>query len=52
MATWQRGSLRIHFRLGDPAIVIWAWIWRFVNAAGLGDLAESDGSLDHVTKLA
>jgi tetratricopeptide (TPR) repeat protein len=38
--------------LGDPAITTWAWIWRFMAATEQGDLAESDRSLDHVTKLA
>jgi hypothetical protein len=39
-------------RLGDPAIAIWAWVWRLMATGVLADLAEFDRSLDHVTTLA
>jgi class 3 adenylate cyclase len=44
--------LSVAERLGDPAITIWAWVWQVVFATEVADLAKSDRSLDHVTKLA
>ncbi|HKY76017.1 MAG TPA: hypothetical protein VJS45_07750, partial [Acidimicrobiia bacterium] len=44
--------LKVSEHLGDPAVTTWAWVWRGIAATCLVDLAESDRSLDHLTRLA
>ncbi|HEV3365412.1 MAG TPA: AAA family ATPase [Acidimicrobiia bacterium] len=44
--------LAVADRLGDPALLAWTSIWRFVAAMELGDIEEADRSLNNAGRLA